>query len=106
MLDFNPAASLKANAQFTDEGLSAGGYVDEEIMGWYVSYLAGIKFLQLPAGKGKKSLREETISLEQKLALLRVGGCGALVWKGKAFSFLLQKEYISALVMLEWSCLC
>jgi L-aminoadipate-semialdehyde dehydrogenase len=44
-----------------------------------VSYLAGIKFLQLPAGKGKKSLREETISLEQKLALLRVGGCGALV---------------------------
>jgi L-aminoadipate-semialdehyde dehydrogenase len=33
MSGFNPAASLKANAQFTDEGLSAGGYVDEEIMG-------------------------------------------------------------------------
>lgn len=79
MSDVNAAASLKADAKFTGEDLSAGGYVDEEIMGQYLSYLAGIGFLQLPAGKGKKSLPEATISPEQKLALLRVGGRGALV---------------------------
>jgi L-aminoadipate-semialdehyde dehydrogenase len=79
MSDVNAAASLKGDAQFTGEDLSAGGYVDEKIMGRYLSYLAGIGFLQLPTGKGKKSLPDATISPEQKLALLRVGGRGALV---------------------------
>ncbi|KAN0112598.1 large subunit of L-aminoadipate-semialdehyde dehydrogenase [Hyaloscypha variabilis] len=79
MSDVNAAASLKADAQFTGEDLSAGGFVDEEIMGRYLSYLAAIGFLQLPSGKGKKSLPEAKISLEQKSALLSVGGRGALI---------------------------
>jgi len=79
MADVNAAASLKADTQFTGEDFSSGGYVDEEIMGRYLSYLAGIGFLQLPTGKGKKSLPEAKISEEQKTALLRVGGRGALV---------------------------
>jgi hypothetical protein len=33
MSDINAAASLKSDAQFTGEDLSAGGAVDEEIMG-------------------------------------------------------------------------
>jgi L-aminoadipate-semialdehyde dehydrogenase len=79
MSDVNAAASLKADAHFTGEDLSAGGFVDEEIMGRYLSYLAAIGFLQLPSGKGKKSLPEAKISLEQKGALLSVGGRGALI---------------------------
>ena len=79
MSDVNAAASLKADAQFTGEDLSAGGFVDVEIMGRYLSYLAAIGFLQLPSGKVKKSLPEAKISLEQKSALLSVGGRGALI---------------------------
>ena len=79
MDDVNAAASLKADAEFTGEDLSAGGYLDENIMGNYLGYLAGIGFLSLPEeGKGKK-LPEVKISPEQKIALLRVGGRGALV---------------------------
>jgi L-aminoadipate-semialdehyde dehydrogenase len=48
-------------------------------MGRYLSYLVGIGFLQLPPGKGRKSLPETSISPEQKIALLRVGGRGALI---------------------------
>jgi L-2-aminoadipate reductase len=79
MSDINAAASLKADTQFTGEDLSAGGCVDEDIMGRYLSYLTAIGFLKFPTGKGKKSLQETKISQEQKSALLSVGGRGALV---------------------------
>jgi L-aminoadipate-semialdehyde dehydrogenase len=79
MDDVNAAAALKADAQFTGEDLSSGGFVDEEIMGKYLAYLAGIGFMASPNGKGKKSLPEVKISSEQKIALMRVGGRGALV---------------------------
>jgi L-aminoadipate-semialdehyde dehydrogenase len=79
MSDINATASLKADAQFTGEDLSAGGYVDEMIIGKYLAYLAGIGFLKLLSGKGRKSLPEVKISPEQKTALLTVGGRGALV---------------------------
>jgi L-aminoadipate-semialdehyde dehydrogenase len=79
MSDINAAASLKSDAQFTGEDLSSGGFVDEEIMGLYLSYLAAIGFLQVPSGKEKESLPEAKITSEQKNALLSVGGRGALV---------------------------
>ncbi|KAH6682753.1 hypothetical protein B0J14DRAFT_622883 [Halenospora varia] len=79
MSDNNAATALKSDAAFTNEDLSAGGFVDESIMGNYLAYLAGVGFLPLPAGKGVKSLPEVQISAEQKVALLRVGGRGALV---------------------------
>jgi L-aminoadipate-semialdehyde dehydrogenase len=79
MSDINASASLKLDAQFTGEDLSAGGFVDEEIMGRYLAYLGAIGFLQLPSGKGKKSLPEATTTSEQKSALLSVGGRGALI---------------------------
>lgn len=77
--DENAATALKSDEAFTDEDLSAGGFVDEEIMGKYLSYLASIGFLSLPIGKGRKALPPSKISAEQKIALLRVGGRGALV---------------------------
>ncbi|KAA8574572.1 hypothetical protein EYC84_006021 [Monilinia fructicola] len=79
MDDTNAAISLRADAEFTGEDLSSGGYLDEGIMGNYLAYLAGIGFLPLPEeGKGK-ALPKVEISAEQKVALLRVGGRGALV---------------------------
>jgi len=79
MSDINATAALVADAKFTGEDLSAGGFVDEDIMGKYLAYLASIGFLQLPSGKGRKNIPELVISGEQKDALLRVGGRGALV---------------------------
>ena len=79
MSDINATTALKSDIQFTGEDLSAGGFVDEEIMGKYLSYLAGIGFLQLPSGKGVKTIPDSSIGEEQKAALLRVGGRGALV---------------------------
>jgi len=79
MDDVNAASALRSDKVFTGEDLSSGGCVDEEIMGKYLAYLAGIGFLSLPDGKGKERLPEAKISPEQKVALLRVGGRGALV---------------------------
>ncbi|OWP02426.1 L-aminoadipate-semialdehyde dehydrogenase large subunit [Marssonina coronariae] len=77
MDDVNATAALKSDTQFTGEDLSAGGFVDESIMGRYLAYLVGIGFVGAP-GKGM-ALPEVGISEEQKAALLRVGGRGALV---------------------------
>ncbi|KAH8687352.1 L-aminoadipate-semialdehyde dehydrogenase-like protein large subunit [Tricladium varicosporioides] len=79
MADSNASTALKSDATFTNEDLSAGGFVDESIMGNYLAYLAGVGFLPLPTGKGVKGLPGVQISAEQKVALLRVGGRGALV---------------------------
>ncbi|KAM3076161.1 large subunit of alpha-aminoadipate reductase [Clarireedia jacksonii] len=79
MSDTNAGRALQADARFTHEDLSPGACVDEEIMGRYLAYLAGIGFLPLPSGSGKKQLPDIKISPEQKIALLRVGGRGALV---------------------------
>lgn len=79
MDDTNATASLRADKVFTGEDLSAGGCVNEEVMGRYLSYLAGVGFLGLPQGEGKEKLPQANISAEQKIALLRVGGRGALV---------------------------
>ena len=73
MGDINAAAALKSDTQFTGEDLSSGGYVDEEIIGKYIAYLAGIGFMASPNGKGKKAMPEITISPQQKIALMRVG---------------------------------
>ena len=54
---------------------------DEEIIGKYIAYLAGIGFMASPNGKGKKALPEITISPQQKIALMRVGGRGALIFR-------------------------
>jgi L-2-aminoadipate reductase len=59
--------------------LSQGAGVTEEIMGQYLAYLVSIGFLQPASNQGKKKLPEVNISSEQKTALLRVGGRGALV---------------------------
>lgn len=77
--DSNAAMALRADKAFTGEDLSAGGFVDEEIMGRYISYLAGVGFLEQPQGLGKERLPDVQISQSQKDALLRVGGRGALV---------------------------
>lgn len=80
MSDINASTSLQFDTQFTGEDLSAGGFVDEEIMGRYLAYLMGIGFLHAPgAGEKGRRLPEAGISENQKAALLRVGGRGALV---------------------------
>lgn len=78
MSDVNAAAALRADAIFTGEDLSAGAGVNEETMGHYLAYLAGIGFMTLPPNKGTKPLPALKISPEQKIALMRVGGRGAL----------------------------
>lgn len=75
MDDINAAAALSSDTRFTNEDLSAGGFVDEEIMGKYLAYLVGIGFLKAPAAGGLKAAE---ISKAQKQALLSVGGRGAL----------------------------
>lgn len=79
MDDVNTRAALVSDEKLTGEDLSAGGFVDETIMGKYLSYLASIGFLPLPEGKGKEKLPASNIKPEQKIALMRVGGRGALV---------------------------
>jgi L-2-aminoadipate reductase len=79
MDDTNAATALRADKTFTGEDLSAGGCVDEEILGRYLSYLARIGFLNQPQSPGKERLPVVKISPAQKAALLRVGGRGALV---------------------------
>ncbi|KAH8601045.1 L-aminoadipate-semialdehyde dehydrogenase large subunit [Bisporella sp. PMI_857] len=79
MDDVNAAAALRSDKKLTGEDLSSGGAVNEAIMGKYLSYLTGIGFVSLPEGKGKEDLPNSNISAEQKAALLRVGGRGALV---------------------------
>jgi L-aminoadipate-semialdehyde dehydrogenase len=79
MSDVNAAKVLKADAELTGEDHSAGAGVTEETMGTCLSYLIGIGFLPAPTGKGTKALPQITISPEQKIALMRVGGRGALV---------------------------
>lgn len=79
MSDVNASTSLSSDTLFTSEDLSAEGYIDVDIMGNYIAYLAGIGFLPLPTANGRNVLPEVKISPEQKIALLRVGGRGALV---------------------------
>jgi L-aminoadipate-semialdehyde dehydrogenase len=79
MDDRNTAASLRADAAFTDEDVSAGSGPNIDILGNYLAYLAGIGFLPQPTGKGERELPQLQASEGQKAALLRVGGRGALV---------------------------
>jgi L-aminoadipate-semialdehyde dehydrogenase len=79
MDDRNAATALRSDEVFTGEDLSAGGSVDEDTMGRYLSYLVGIGFLIPPQGPGKRGLPQSTIQPQQKVALLMVGGRGALV---------------------------
>ncbi|CAG8975772.1 hypothetical protein HYALB_00009292 [Hymenoscyphus albidus] len=79
MSDINAATALRSDALFTGEDLSSGAAVDEEIMGRYLAYLVGVGFMKGPeAGKGIE-LPTGSITAEQKVALLRVGGRGALI---------------------------
>jgi len=79
MDDVNATAALVSDKALTGEDHSAGGFVDEAIMGKYLSYLASIGFLPLPEGRGKEKLPASSINPEQKIALMTVGGRGALV---------------------------
>lgn len=77
--DRNTAQALKLDSELTGEDRSQGAGVTEDIMGQYLAYLTAVGFLQAPTSPGKKALPSVVISPEQKAALLRVGGRGALV---------------------------
>ncbi|TDZ25510.1 L-2-aminoadipate reductase large subunit [Colletotrichum orbiculare MAFF 240422] len=77
--DVNAAAALRSDAELTGEDLSAGGAVTDETIGRYISYLIAIGFLEAPPKAGELAIPQADISPEQKEALLRVGGRGALV---------------------------
>lgn len=77
--DRNAAASLRADAAFTNEDVSAGSGPNIEILGNYLAYLASVGFLPKPSAQGERPLPELQASETQKDALLRVGGRGALV---------------------------
>ncbi|KAL0941207.1 putative L-aminoadipate-semialdehyde dehydrogenase [Colletotrichum truncatum] len=77
--DVNAAAALRSDAELTGQDLSAGGAVKDETIGRYLSYLIAIGFLEAPPKAGELAIPAADISPEQKEALLRVGGRGALV---------------------------
>ncbi len=80
MSDFHAVKALRADAAFTGEDLSAGSGPTPKILGRYLAYLVSIGFLPEPNGAaGELKLPGMKISAEQKEALLRVGGRGALV---------------------------
>lgn len=78
MSDVNVGKALRADAAFTGEDLSAGSGPTINILGNYLAYLEAIGFLQKPSAEGDMKLPEMKISEDQKAALLRVGGRGAL----------------------------
>ena len=77
--DRNAARSLKLDAEFTGEDCSQGSGVSEETMGNCVGYLTAVGFLSRPRSRGNIAIPDYHISCEQREALLRVGGRGALV---------------------------
>jgi L-aminoadipate-semialdehyde dehydrogenase len=79
MSDLNAAAALRADAAFTGEDLSAGSSPTINVLGNYIAYLTSIGFLPKAEGAGTSKLPGLKISEDQKAALLRVGGRGALV---------------------------
>ena len=79
MDDANAATSLRADAPFTGEDVSAGSGPNIDILGNYLAYLASVGFLPKPTQQGERQLPQLQSSEEQKAALLRVGGRGALV---------------------------
>ncbi|RAL64358.1 hypothetical protein DID88_001834 [Monilinia fructigena] len=58
MDDTNATISLKADAEFTGEDLSSGGHLNEEIMGIYLAYLAGIGFLPFTRRREGKGITQ------------------------------------------------
>ena len=73
------AGALRADAACTGEDRSAGAGVTEDLMGLYLAYLVDVGFMPAPPSAGKTPLPAVRITPEQKTALLRVGGRGALV---------------------------
>ncbi|KAI9681335.1 MAG: large subunit of alpha-aminoadipate reductase [Caeruleum heppii] len=77
--DTNAATALQADALWSGEDVSQGAGVTEAVMGRYLAYLVAIGFMPAPVGKGKKMLTRIELGDEQRNALRRVGGRGALV---------------------------
>uniref|UniRef100_A0A060TAU4 Alpha-aminoadipate reductase n=1 Tax=Blastobotrys adeninivorans TaxID=409370 RepID=A0A060TAU4_BLAAD len=72
--DTNVRASLKADAEWTGEDLSAGRVIDIKQVGVYLSYLIAVGFLEKPSSQGSESLPEISISKESLEKLAVAGG--------------------------------
>jgi L-aminoadipate-semialdehyde dehydrogenase len=79
MSDVNAEISLLADKRFTGEDLSAGAGASIEILGNYLAYLISIGFLPRPDRVGERAVPNIEVREQQREALLRVGGRGALV---------------------------
>jgi len=77
--DRNAATALKADAEWTNEDLSSGGAVTQELIGKYLSYLCATGFLSPPEQAGEASLPEPGVSKEQMAAQQHIGGRGRTV---------------------------
>lgn len=77
----NAVTVLRRDAQVSrTQDFSAGVSVTEEVMGVYLAYLVGVGYLPPPSEhSGVRSLPGVQITTEQKGALSKVGGRGALV---------------------------
>jgi L-aminoadipate-semialdehyde dehydrogenase len=70
------AEDAKAHVDFNGEVESDG--VTAELVGRYISYLCEIGFMKRPMGGRGKPLPKVVISKEQKEALAKIGGRGAV----------------------------
>ncbi|CAI5758919.1 unnamed protein product [Candida verbasci] len=73
--DSNSRKSLKKDAKWTNEDVSGGKGVTEDINDIYISYLVKIGFLPYPQNKGKKELINTEIS-DETLRLIEQGAGG------------------------------
>ena len=81
--DTNAVTALRSDAQRSGhEDFSAGLGITQQLMGVYLAYLVAIGFLPAPpkgTKTGSKSLPKLEIGTQQRDALGKVGGRGALV---------------------------
>jgi len=85
--DTNAAAALEADAEWTNEDLSKGSAVTQELIGKYLGYLCAIGFLEPPKQSGAEKLPEVTLSEEQMATQQYIGG------RGRAVEVTVDREY-------------
>ena len=76
--DRNAVKALHADAKWSGDDVSAGAGVTEKLMGLYLSYVVTIGFMPSPSGAGKTALPPMQMNEQQREALRKVGGRGAL----------------------------
>ena len=74
--DTNAVTALRADAKWTNQDVSAGSAVTQEIVSKYLSYLIATNFLSPPTRKGPIALPGVHLTRAQIAAQQHIGGRG------------------------------